>query len=124
MGKEELRDTVRATPEVLAATIDLLVSEKKLEVAGDLVRLPGRGVVLKDEEAESKKTIEQAFASAGLQVPALYTVLAGLKVDKARAQKIVTLLLRDKILIKISEDLVFHQSALANLRSQLTACKV
>ena len=99
------------------------MSEKKLEVASDFVRLPGRGVVMKDEEAESKKTIEQAFASAGLQVPALYTVLAGLKVDKARAQKIVTLLLRDKVLVKISEDLVFHQSALANLREQIAALK-
>ncbi len=78
---------------------------------------------MKDEEAESKKTIEQAFASAGLQVPALPTVLAGLKVDKARAQKIVTLLLRDKVLVKISDELVFHQSALVNLRNQLTAYK-
>lgn len=123
VGKEELRETVRATAEVFAPTIDLLVSEKKLEIAGDLIRLPGRGVVMKDEEAESKKTIEQAFASAGLQVPALYTVLAGLKVDKARAQKIVTLLLRDKVLVKISEELVFHQSALTNLRNQLAAYK-
>ncbi len=123
IGKEELRETARATPEVLAPTIDLLVSEKKLELSGDLVRLPGRGVVMKDEEAESKKTIEQAFASAGLQVPALHTVLAGLKVDKARAQKIVTLLLREKVLVKISEELVFHQSALANLRTQLTTYK-
>ena len=92
-------------------------------LAGDLVRLPGRGVVLKDEEAESKKTIEQAFSSAGLQVPALYNVLAGLKVDKARAQKIVTLLLRDKVLVKISDELVFHQSALQQLRGQLAAYK-
>ena len=103
--------------------LDLLTSEKKLEVAGDLVRLPGRGVVLKDEEAESKKTIEQAFSSAGLQVPALYNVLAGLKVDKARAQKIVTLLLRDKVLVKISDELVFHHSALQQLRGQLAAYK-
>ena len=72
---------------------------------------------------EDARAIEQAFASAGLQVPALYTVLAGLKVDKARAQKIVTLLLRDKVLIKVSEELVFHQSALANLRAQLAAYK-
>ena len=63
---------------------------------------------MKDEEAESKKTIEAAFASAGLKVPALKDVLAGLKVDRSRAQKIVTLLLRDKVLVKVSEDLVFH----------------
>ena len=123
ISKEHLRETVATPPEVLAAMLDLLTSEKKLEVAGDLVRLPGRGVVLKDEEAESKKTIEQAFSSAGLQVPALYNVLAGLKVDKARAQKIVTLLLRDKVLVKISDELVFHHSALQQLRGQLAAYK-
>jgi selenocysteine-specific elongation factor len=123
MGKEELRETVRATTEIFAAAVDLLVREKKLELSGDLVRLPGRGVVMKDEEAESKKIIEHAFASAGLQVPALYNVLAGLKLDKARAQKIVTLLLRDKLLVKVSEELVFHQSALAELRRQLAAYK-
>jgi len=123
MGKEELRETVRATTEIFAAAVDLLVGEKKLELSGDLVRLPGRGVVMKDDEAESKQTIEQAFASAGLQVPALYNVLAGVKLDKARAQKIVTLLLRDKVLVKVSEELVFHQSALAELRKQLAAYK-
>jgi selenocysteine-specific elongation factor len=78
---------------------------------------------MKDEEAESKKQIEGAFATAGLKVPALAEVIAGLKVDKARAQKIVTLLLRDKLLIKISDDLVFHRSALEQLRRGLTAYK-
>jgi selenocysteine-specific elongation factor len=123
ISKEQLRENVGAPPDVLAATLEVLAKGEKLELIGDLVRLPGRGVIMKDEEAESKKIIEQAFASAGLQVPALYNVLAGLKIDKARAQKIVTLLLRDKTLIKISEELVFHHSALANLRAQLAAYK-
>ena len=92
-------------------------------MSGELARLAGRGVVMKDEEAESKNIIEAAFAGAGLKVPALKDVLAGLKVDKARAQKIVTLLLRDKVLIKISEDLVFHRDALADLRQLLAAEK-
>jgi selenocysteine-specific elongation factor len=123
IGREELRETAGALPEVLTAVLDWLVKERKLELAGELVRLPGRVVVMKDEEAESKKVIEQAFSSAGLQVPALHTVLAGLKVDKARAQKIVTLLLREKVLVKISEELVFHQSALQELRGKLAAFK-
>ena len=78
---------------------------------------------MKDEEAESKKMIEQAFASAGLKVPSLREVLAGVKVDKLRAQKIVTLLLRDKVLVKVSEELVFHQSALKELRQKIAALK-
>jgi len=123
MGKEELRDRINLGPEVFYAVLGNLAEEKKLEVAGELVHLPGRGVVMKDEEAESKKIIEQAFASAGLKAPSLKEVLAGLKVDKIRAQKIVTLLLRDKVLIKISEELVFHQSALLDLRHRIAALK-
>ena len=124
IGKEELREQVAASTGVFEAALDKLVREKKLEAAGEFVHVSGRGVVLKDEEAESKKVIEHAFASSGLKVPALKDVLAGLKVDKARAQKIVTLLLRDKVLVKISEDLVFHRDALANLRRSLSSEKL
>ncbi len=123
IGKEELRERVKASTEVFAAATEMLVQEKKLEVSGEIVRLPGRAVVMKDEEAESKKVIESAFASAGLKVPALNDVLAGLKVDRIRAQKIVTLLLRDKVLVKVSDDLVFHRDALAQLYGQMASEK-
>ncbi len=124
MNKEALRDALRIEQEAFSLILELLVHEKKLEVVGDIVRLPGRGVVMKDDEAEAKQTIENAFKVAGLQVPALKDVLAGLKVDKVRAQKLVTLMLRDKVLIKVSEELVFHRSALNDLRKRLSAEKV
>jgi selenocysteine-specific elongation factor len=123
IGKEELRGRTGAGIEAFEAITETLVREQKIEISGDVVRLPGRGVVMKDEEAESKETIEAAFSSAGLKVPALKDVLAGLKVDRVRAQKIVTLLLRDKVLIKISEDLVFHHDALEDLRKRMVSEK-
>ncbi len=116
MPKEELREQVKASSEVFSAALDRLTQQRKAEVIGDLARLPGKGITLRDDESESKGKIEAAFAGAGLKVPALQDVLAGLKIDRARAQKIVTLLLRDKSLIKISDDLVFHRSALEELR--------
>lgn len=124
ISKEELRAQVNAIPEVFEAVAAMLIRDKKLEVAGELVRLPGHGVVMKDEEAESKKKIENAFASAGLKVPALHEVIADLKVDKVRAQKIVTLLLRDKALVKVSDELVFHRNTLEGLRRLMAAYKV
>lgn len=125
MSKEELRGRFsEVTPTVFEHVFAEALQARKIEVAGELVRLAGRGVVMKDEEAESKKIIEAAFATAGLKVPALKDVLAGLKVDKPRAQKIVTLLLRDRILIKISDELVFHQKVLTDLRQRMTAEKV
>ncbi len=123
ISKEELRHQMRASSEVFTAVLETLVREKKLEGAGEIVHLPGLCVVMKDEEAESQKVIEQAFASAGLKVPTLKDVLAGLKVDKARAQKIVTLLLRDKVLVKVSDDLVFHRNALLDLRQRMSSEK-
>ena len=120
MSKEELRGRFsEVAPQVFDSVLDEALRAKKIELAGELVRLTGRGVNMKDEEAQSKMIIEAAFANAGLKVPALKDVLAGLKVDKTRAQKIVTLLLRDKVLVKISDDLVFHQHALADLRKRM-----
>jgi selenocysteine-specific elongation factor len=120
INKESLRMALKIEPTVFDLIIGTLVCEKKLEITGELAHLPGRGVAMKDEEAESQQIIEQAFASAGLKVPALKDVLASLKLDKTRAQKLVTLMLRDKILVKISEDLVFHRSALEGLRRMLS----
>jgi selenocysteine-specific elongation factor len=118
-----LREKLRVDPEVLAFALASLVREGKVSISGDLVHLAGRGVVMKDDEAESRKTIEGAFASAGLKVPALKDVLAGLKIDRNRAQKIITLLLRDKTLIKVSEELVFHSTALGELRKSIVSIK-
>jgi selenocysteine-specific elongation factor len=123
MSKEELRDRVKLGAEVFSCALQKLGEEKKLDIAGELVRLQGRGVVMKDDEAESKKIIEQAFASAGLKVPSLKEVLSDLKLDSIRAHKIVTLLLRERVLIKVSEELVFHQSALGDLRRKVGALK-
>jgi selenocysteine-specific elongation factor len=127
MGRGELLNKVQGlleiAPVLFEAALASLQQKHRLNLLGEVAQLPGRGVVLKDEEAESKKIIEHAFVSAGLQVPALKDVLAGLKVDKVRAQKIVTLLLREKALVKISEELVFHRSALENLRKLLAAEK-
>jgi selenocysteine-specific elongation factor len=117
MSKEELRGRFPdVSHEVFSRALERAARGGKVELAGDLVRLRGRNVVMKDEESESKRILEAAFQTAGLKVPAMKEVLAGLKVDKARAQKIVTLLLRDKVLVKVSDDLLFHRDALDDLR--------
>lgn len=123
ISKDVLREQAGLSEIAFDAALNSAIAAKELAVRQDVVHLPGRGVQMKDEEAESRKTIEQAFSSAGLKVPALKDVLASLKIDKVRAQKIVTLLLREKLLIKVSDDLVFHRAALDQLRTSLVARK-
>ena len=123
MQQETLREQLNTSAETFAFGLAALNKEGMVGITGEQVHLAGRGVVMKGEEAESRKVIEQAFWAAGLKVPALEDVLAGLKIDKNRAEKIMTLLLRDKTLIKVSDDLVFHRTALESLRSSVTALK-
>ena len=123
ISREELREKLAVAPDVYRGIEDVLVRDKQFELSGELIHAAGRSVVLRDDEAESKKQIEVAFASAGLKVPALKEVLATLPVDKVRAQKIVTLLLRDRVLVKVSDDLVFHRDALDGLRKLVVAQK-
>jgi selenocysteine-specific elongation factor len=123
ISREELREKSALSATSFELVLNLLTASQKAELQGDLVRLPGRGVQMKDEEAEAKQTIESAFSSAGLKVPALKEVMAGLKIDRTRAQKIVTLLLRDRVLIKLSDDLVFHRDALDDLKQKVRSMR-
>jgi len=123
ISKEELREKLGLQQTVMEAMLAQLTRDKKAEVAGEQVRLAGRGVELKDEEAKAKELIEKAFAHAGLKVPLMKEVLENLPVDKTRAQKLVTLLLRDRVLIKLADDLVFHQTALQTLRQVMATQK-
>jgi selenocysteine-specific elongation factor len=123
ISKEELREKLGLHQTVLEALLASLVGEKKVEIAGEQVRLAGRGVELKDEEAKAKEQIERAFAQAGLKVPLMKEVLDQLPIDKARAQKLVTLLLRDRVLVKLTDDLVFHHTALDGLRKLMATQK-
>ena len=119
ISKEELRGKVELSPRVFDYLLSILAKAKKLEISGEQVHAAGRGVVMTDEEAKAKKVIEDAFASAGLKVPAMKEVLAGLRIDAARSQKLITLLLRDRVLVKLADDLVFHRDALEGLRKSV-----
>ena len=123
ISKEELREKLGLHQTVMEAMLALLTRDKKAEVVGEQVRLAGRGVELKDEEAKAKARNRKGPADAGLKVPLMKEVLDKLPVDKARAQKLVTLLLRDRVLIKLADDLVFHQTALQGLRQLMATQK-
>ncbi|HUP02376.1 MAG TPA: selenocysteine-specific translation elongation factor [Bryobacteraceae bacterium] len=120
MAKEELR--ARALPDAPAFVLDALLAAAGGDiplVEGGLVRLPGHKVSLRDDEARARAAIEQAFARAGLAAPPLAEALANSGVEAARARALLAMLLREKALVKIGEDLVLHRTAVEALRAAL-----
>lgn len=105
------------------AALEDLVAARDLTQTGDLIKRAGREITLTPDEARAKEQIEQAFARAGLTAPSVKDVLASLAVEGKRAQKILQILLRERVLIKVTEELVFHCAAMQELRGKLAEYK-
>ena len=123
--REDLRASLgrRVRPETFRAALDDLLAQKKLEAQGEIVKRAGSSITLDPAEARAKEQIETAFASAGLAVPSVKEVLAKLPVEPKRAERILQILLRDKNLVRVTPDLIFHRDALAQLRDRLAVFK-
>ena len=125
MTREDLRASLgkRVLTETFRAALEELAVQKKLDVQGELVKKAGSEIALQPEEAKAKEQIESAFASASLAVPSVKEVLAKLPVEAKRAEKLLQILLREKSLVRVTPELIFHRQALAHLKEQLSAFK-
>jgi selenocysteine-specific elongation factor len=131
LPKDELRAkliTSRAahslpSPALLNALLQSLTMPGRIDVQGEMVRLGGRTIQLSAEEIAARDQIAAAFEKAGLAVPSTKEVLANLRLDRVHAEKLLRMLLKENVLHKVTEDLIFHQSALRELRAILARRK-
>ncbi len=123
--KEFLRtkELPAAPPAVLDALLARLDRERQIAVEGEIVRLASHRVVLKEDETQAREKILTAFVEAGLTVPSVAEVLRKVPVEPERARKILQILLRERVLIRVTDELVFHQEAIQRLKSSLAEHK-
>jgi len=122
MPKQELRS--RELPDAPAFLLDALIGTTSGILAeGEMLRLATHKLVLKQDEEQALGAIEDLFRRAGLSVPPVDEVLAKSGVEPGRARSLLQMLLRRKRLVKIGDDLVFHQAALEELRQGLASHK-
>jgi selenocysteine-specific elongation factor len=132
LSKEELRargasgrpvPPTLSSPMLFNAVLQALGTQGKVDVQGETVRLAGRQIQLTAEELAAQEQISRAFEKAGLAVPSAQEVLASLRIDRARAEKLLQILLKESTLLRVTEDLIFHRSALQGLRELLAGRK-
>jgi selenocysteine-specific elongation factor len=93
----------------------LLAAVPDLAKDAEIARLKTHRVVLKIDEEQARAAIETAFESAGLTAPAVAEVLKNSGIESARARTVLQILLRERKLTRISDELVLHATALAHL---------
>jgi selenocysteine-specific elongation factor len=120
--REELKTSLgrRVRPETFAAAVQMLLEQNKINLQGEFIKKAGAEITLAPEELRAQEQITQAFAKAGLAVPSVKEVLAQLKMETTRAEKLLQILLREKVLVRVSADLIFHRDAL-NVLTRLLA---
>jgi len=121
IAREELRASLgkRVRPESFRTALEACVQEKKLVLQAELVKKPGAEITLTPEEERAKQQIEQAFVKAGLAAPSVKEVFARMAIEKDHAEKLLQILLREKVLVRISPELIFHAAALDRLTALL-----
>ncbi len=123
MPREEVRERVfaRAAAGLFEHVIDRLTAAGQL-TGRDRLALASHRVSLSPEEDEARLAIEVAYRAAGLKPPEPEAIAAERGIDRATLDRVVKLLLRQRVLVRI-ESLLFHEEALARLRQEMTALK-
>jgi len=123
LPREEARERIfgRAAPAVFEHVLASLVADGKI-VDRELLALAGHRLSLSAEEARARQVIDDALRDAGLAPPDVSVVAAVARVDPDVAERIMKLLLRQRILVKVGA-LLFHADALSALKSEVRALK-
>jgi selenocysteine-specific elongation factor len=119
--KEELRSKFpAASARLFLALLDRLQKRGKIAVEQEVVRLAGHRVQLRVDQEEVKGRVEELFRKAGLQTPSLELAAQELRLEPKALREAIGLLVAEKRLFKISEELLMHGENLAAIRERVT----
>jgi selenocysteine-specific elongation factor len=117
--RSELKTRTSLRPEILDFSLQRLAHAEKLRLNGELV-YPVQTGKPPSAPDPALSAIAAIYLQAGLAAPLISEVGAMMKLKEDELRGLVTLLLREKILVPMgSENLFVHHEALARLRSEI-----
>jgi selenocysteine-specific elongation factor len=121
--REEVREKLfaRAHPAVFERVLQNLVGAGTI-LARDRLALAGHRVSLSPEEAHAREAVDRAYREGGFAPPDAASLSAALGVPRAAIDRMVALLVRQKVLVRV-DDLLFHADALARLKADVASLK-
>jgi selenocysteine-specific elongation factor len=123
LPREEARERLfgRSSPHIFDHVLSTLAAAGQI-VVRDRLALAGHRVSLSGEDSRTRDEIERIFKQAGLAPPDVTTLQTLIDAPAAVVDRISSLLLRQKTLIKL-DALMFHADALAQLKADVRDLK-
>jgi selenocysteine-specific elongation factor len=123
LSREEAREKIfaKVAPAVFEKVLDNLKARKAL-VGSERLALPTHKPTVAGADDRLRNAIAEAYRAAGVKPPDAAAVAAAVQAPAAVIDKVVALLLREKVLTRI-DTLVFHTEALQRLKAEVSAMK-
>ena len=123
MPREELRSKFprQINPKLAPLVLNQMLKSEELAAEDDLIRLAGHTVSLAVDQSQLREKILQAYVRGGLMPPYFTEICQSLEVAPRDARDVLQLLVEDKQLVKVKEDLYFQRAAIEDLRERLVA---
>ena len=118
MQKEELRMTIGdfINAKLFNKALKDLEKQDKMALERETVRLPGHRVHLQGELEAMKEKILTLYLQAGLSPPTVKEIYEQFPDRSKQVDSVRAILLREAILVKINEDLLYHRTILDKLQ--------
>ena len=99
--------------------LSTLIEEKKMIAEKETIRLSSHTISLKEEEKDLRQKMVLLYAQGKLQPPLVKEVAQQLAVSESELKPVLGLLTKEGTLVKVKEDLHFHQQAMQELEGKL-----
>jgi selenocysteine-specific elongation factor len=120
IAKEELRSTMGSYIGTKLFNMALKDLEKtgKIAIDKDSIRMSTHRVDLKGDMEDLRSGIISFYKGGGLAPPTIKEVSEQFSAQKSQTAKILNVMLREGVLVKISEDIYYHREIIDNLREE------
>jgi selenocysteine-specific elongation factor len=120
MKRSELQSQTGLPQELLHAAVERLSATGKVQQTGDVIAIAGAASVNEQRETAKLDAVSSAYRTAGLAPSSVREVSQQLGIAEAELRGLITLLLRQRSLVRMGSDDVFvHAEALGRLSNQL-----
>lgn len=122
LSREELKSrtgpaAVRSFPFLL----ERLKNSGRINLEKEFVRLSSHKVVLRIDQEEVKKRVEEYYRRVGLQPPVTGVIGESLDLDLRILRESISILIAGKQLVKITEEMAMHSTSLDPLKEKIIA---
>jgi selenocysteine-specific elongation factor len=109
---------------IFDSVMDSIVAGRRAQTRGEIVVIAGAAPPISTKETQRLQEVIAIYSKAGLAAPSVKEAAQQLRISEAEMRRLITLLLRDKALVRMgSDDAFVHADALRALAERMATMR-